>query len=199
VDNPALLYQFAQTLARRYAEMFSAARGFVLQLKEYKVGKTLRGWEILILHGSFSGARILMSPRALTPQLIAIKVSKNSRLQQALTRGARILALVITAPVCLAAVIQMRRVILALFLCIPIVLVLRVVLLSIVSLICLLFRPLDNYFDERVLTRILAVATEVPLPAAIDRSVFPTPPPPMPSAQPIPAYPTRRGPFGIRM
>jgi hypothetical protein len=198
VDNPALLHQFAQALARRYAQMFPAARGFALDLKEYKVGKALRGWEILILHGFFAGARILSTPGRLTPQLITIRVSQDSRLHQRLTNIAAVLALLIMAPIFIMGILRVR-VILALVLCAPILFVLAVVLSLIVNLICRLFRPLDHYFDENTQSRILAIAGEVPLPTTLDRSAFPVPPPPPPAPSPIPAYPTRRGPFGIKM
>jgi hypothetical protein len=195
VDNPALLHQFAQALARRYGEMFPAARGFVVELKENMVGKTFRGWEILILHGFYSGAQIAISPDRRTPQLITVKVTDASRLEQMLTKIAGILALVITAPIFLAAILR-ARIVFALIVCIPIFFVLVAVLSVIVLIICRLFRPLDHFFDKNTQSRILAVANQIPLPTTLDRSNFPTPPPPPP--QPIPAFPVRRGPFGIK-
>jgi hypothetical protein len=197
VDNPALLHQFAQALARRYAEMFPAARGFVLELKENMMGKTFRGWEVVILHGFFSGVQILISPDRQTPQLIAVKVTDHSRLQQTLTKIAGILAVVLTAPVFIAGLLR-GRIIFGIIVGLPVLAVLVVVLALIVHLICYLFKPLDHYFDKSTHSRILAIAGEIPLPTTLDRSGFPTPPPPPPAATPIPAFPTRRGPFGIK-
>jgi len=193
VDNPALLHQFAQTLARRYAEMFPAARGFAVSLKESAVGK-IRGWDITILHGSLSGAQITISPNRLTPQLIAINVLDDSRVQQTLTKIAAVLALLITAPFFIAGILR-ARVAFVLILCVVIFFVLALVLSVILVVICRLLKRFDRYFGEATKQRILAVADQLPLPATLDRSNLPVPPPPPPG--PIPAFPGRRGPFGI--
>jgi hypothetical protein len=196
VDNPALLHQFAQTLARHYAEMFPAVRGFALELKENTLGK-IRGWEITILHGFLSGAEVYITPSRLAEQQISIEVAHSSRLKQTLTKVAAVLALVIAAPAFILGLLRGRLLIALIagaIVCFVAVLVLSVIML----LICRLFKPFDRYFDQATQQQILAIANQLRLPTVLDRSNFPTPPPPPPSPPPpIPAFPARRGPFGI--
>jgi hypothetical protein len=195
VDNPVLLRQFAQTLAKRYAEMFPAARGFALELKENTVGK-ICGWEITILHGFLSGAMVLISPNRRAEQQISIDVMDHSRLQQTLTKVAAVLALVIAAPAFVLGLFR-GRLLVALIAGGIVLIVAGMVLSVIMLLISRLFRPFDHYFDQATQQQILAIANQLPLPTAIDRSDLPTPPPPHPSPTPVPAFPARRGPYGI--
>jgi hypothetical protein len=161
------------------------------------VGKMGRGWQILMMNGFYSGAQVLISPDRHQPQLIGISVSDTSRLEQLLTKISAIVCLVMTAPFFILAVLRVRL-LFALILCVPILLVLALVLTVISLVICRLFKPLDHYFDEGTKSQILAVANGISLPTTLDRSAFPTPPPPPPAPMPIPALPERRGPFGIK-
>src|SRR5262249_24884639 len=155
VDNPALLHQFAQTLARRYAEMFPAARGFALELKENTMGK-IRGWDLTILHGFFSGAEVYIRPNRLAQQQIPIEVADTSRLQQTLAKVAAVLALVMAAPAFILGLLRGRLLIALIaggIVCFVSVLVLTVLVL----LIGRLFKPFDRYFDQATQQQILAI------------------------------------------
>jgi uncharacterized transporter YbjL len=195
VDNPVLLRQFAQTLAKRYAEMFPAARGFALELKENTIGK-IRGWEITILHGFLSGAMVSISPNRGAEQQISINVMDHSRLQQLLTKVAAVLALVMAAPPFVLGLLR-GRLLIALIAGGIVCIVAGLVLTVIVLVICRLFKRFNHYFNHATQQQILAIANQFPLPTTIDRSDLPTPPPPHPSPAAIPAFPARRGPYGI--
>src|ERR1700694_2454116 len=87
VDNPALLGQFARTLADRYIALFPMTRGFAVELED-KTTKRTHGWEIRIFHGNLGGAEVSLSPSIAVPQEIVITVSKTSRFQRLLMKCA---------------------------------------------------------------------------------------------------------------
>src|SRR5262249_6714292 len=133
VDNPALLAQYACTLADRYRQTFSPARGFAVELED-KTSIRRRGWELRILHGSFGGASVALQPITTDPRAIEVRAGKTSRVEFRLQKVAGGVAVAVMFPVLLAALfVTHLRVLFTLLLLAPVFFILVAILVGIAT------------------------------------------------------------------
>jgi len=190
VDNPALLRQYVYTLAEQYRQRFSALRGFAVEVEDRTAKKNMKpGWELRILHGTFGGATVVLTPIRTEPRVIQVETGKTSRAKIRSVKVAAVILGVIMIPLLLGVLFAGLRLGFALILLAPVFFILAAVLSGIAALIGNALGKFDKAFSENSRQMILKMVEELPLP---DKLQGPTPPPPMPNQQTLNALPERK-------
>src|SRR5712692_8260908 len=95
LDNPLLFSRYADEIAVRLGHLYSQQAGYCIKVKKEEEDPRKRKWRVDLLKGWFTGAQVENKPVDGTPHHVWVKVKWNSRLLEALHKGAAILLVLV--------------------------------------------------------------------------------------------------------
>lgn len=87
LDNPVLFSRYADDVALRLKNFYPEHAGYRIKVNKEEKDARKRKWEVELLKGWLTGAKVVIKPLEATPHRVWVKVEWSSRLLNALTMG----------------------------------------------------------------------------------------------------------------
>jgi hypothetical protein len=87
LDNPLLFSRYADEIALRLGHLYPEHAGYRIKVSKEEKDARKRKWEVELLKGWFTGAKVVIKPLEPTPHRVWVKVEWYSRLLNAMWIG----------------------------------------------------------------------------------------------------------------
>jgi len=167
LDNPLLFSRYADEIALRLGHLYPQHAGYRIKVSKEEKDARKRKWEVELLKGWLTGAKIEIKPLEPTPHRVWVKVEWDSRFLHAMHIGFAALLVPILILTFLVSVFMIGRLGFALLLTLAVMLVLAIPAGLISQLVARTFAAIfGNEFDAAARIALAAKIAQFPLPRA---------------------------------
>lgn len=166
LDNPVLFSRYADDIALRLKNFYPEHAGYRIKVNKEEKDARKRKWEVELLKGWFTGARVVIKPLEATPHRVWVEVEWSSRLLKAIMTVFAALMIPVLI-ICFIAFASATRLGFALVLTIVALFVLAIPVVLISQLIARTFANIfGNEFDSAARVSLAGKIAQFPLPQA---------------------------------